>query len=586
MSCAGNLDMQLSRPFAENLLAPERNSFLSMSSRPAYRHRVRQCLASSDLSLRATKILCRTQARSWLRSLNTFREDGFRKRWLLRCAIAGVTVFCFAVSASALDPNRAMSQYLYNLWGIEKGWPGGSITAVAQTSDGYLWIGTDKGLVRFDGFNFHKFERAYPDPILIGPVRTLMVDASDNLWILIQNTQVFRYHNGNFELIRGEAENGTTAMARGTSGAVLFSSLAEGTLKYSDNRFRSLSTAAVLTDAARVANGEPPDQRATPFSWFDRLAASTSVVIAMAQTDDGKIWLGTERRGLFYLQEGRVSAAASGQGDSKINCLLPLQNSDLWVGTAKGVVRWNGTELTSAGVPPSLLNLDVLSILRDRDSNIWVGTSRGLFRYNANGVSSLSATGPVAALFEDREGNIWIGSTHGLERLRDSAFVTYSVPNLKSQSMGPLHVDSGGRTWIAPIQGGLRWLKGGKTGVITADGIANDVVYSITGTGKDDVWVGRQRGGLTHLRYSSNLFTAKTYTQADGLAQNAVYAVYVSRDGSVWSGTLSSGVSVLKNARFTNYTTTNGLAVNTISSIAEGPDGTMWFGTSKGVSAM
>jgi len=529
-----------------------------------------------------------------LRSLNTFREYGFGRRWLLRCAIAGLAALSFVVSASALDPTRAVSEYLHNSWGTEKGWPGGSITAIAQTSDGYLWIGTDKGLVRFDGLNFHQFERAHPDPILIGPVRELLADASDNLWILLQNTQVFRYHNGNFELIRGEAENGTTAIAQGTSGAVLLSSLAVGILTYSDNRFRTLSSVALFADAARVEKGEAPDQRSTPFNWNydmmpDRQPPLTSLVVAMAQTEDGKIWLGTERRGLFYLQEGSVLNALNGRGDTKVNCLLPLQNSELWVGTAKGVVRWNGTELTLAGVPPSLLHLDVLSILRDRDSNIWVGTSHGLFRYNANGVSSLGTreiTGPISALFEDREGNIWIGSPHGLERLRGSAFVTYSLPNLKSQSMGPLHVDSGGRTWIAPIQGGLRWLKEGKSGAVTVDGIANDVVYSIAGTGKDDIWVGRQQGGLTHLRYPGNLFTAKTYTQADGLAQKTVYAVYVSRDGSVWSGTLSNGVSELKNGHFTNYTTMDGLAANTISSIAEGPDGTMWFGTPKGVSAM
>ena len=98
--------------------------------------------------------------------------------------------------------------------------------------------------------------------------------------------------------------------------------------------------------------------------------------------------------------------------------------------------------------------------------------------------------------------------------------------------------------------------------------------------------MGRQQGGLTHLRYSGNSSTAKTYTQADGLAQNRVYAVYRSRDGTVWSGTLNRGVSELKNSHFTNYTTTDGLAANTISSIAEGPDGTMWFGTPNGVSAM
>ena len=98
--------------------------------------------------------------------------------------------------------------------------------------------------------------------------------------------------------------------------------------------------------------------------------------------------------------------------------------------------------------------------------------------------------------------------------------------------------------------------------------------------------MGRQEGGLTHLRHSGNSFIAETYTQADGLAQNNVYAVYRSRDGAIWSGTLSNGVSKLKNGHFTNYSTRDGLAANTISSIAEGPDGTMWFGSPNGVSAM
>ena len=516
--------------------------------------------------------------------MNTCREAGLGRHWQLRCAIAGFAVVCFAISASALDPSRVVSQYLHDSWGSERGWPGGSITAIAQTSDGYLWIGTDKGLIRFDGLNFRQFDRASPDPIAIGPVRTLLVDASNNLWVLLQNTHVFRYHNGNFELIRGETENGTTAMARGTSGAALLSSLAEGTLTYKDNRFQSLPSAPHTADPAGVASSKTSDRPWRPFSWFDHLATPTSVVIAMAQTDDGKIWLGTEHRGVFYLQEGRVLRASNGRDDTKINCLLPLQGSELWVGTATGVMRWSGTRLTSAGVPPSLRNIDVLSILRDRDANIWVGTSRGLFRYNANGAPLLSTTGPIAALFEDREGNIWIGGAHGIEQLRDSAFVTYSLPHLKSQSMGSLHVDSGGRTWIAPIEGGLRWMKGGKTGVITADGIARDVVYSIDGTG-NDIWVGRQQGGLTHLHYSGDSLTTKTYTQADGLAQDRVYAVYRSRDGTVWSGTLNRGISELENGHFTNYTTRDGLASNTISSIAEAPDGTMWFGTPNGISA-
>jgi len=511
----------------------------------------------------------------------------FRRPLLRRWACVGVAGLCLAVSAAALDPSRALSQYLYDSWGAERGLPGGSITAVAQTSDGYLWIGTDRGLVRFDGLNFRQFERARPDPMLIGAVRTLVVDASDNLWILLQTTQVFRYHNGIFEPIRGWTVGGTTAMARATSGAVLLSSSAAGTLTYSENQFRSLSSANLLPDAAGIVNNEAPEQRTTPFSWLDRLASPTSLVVSMAQTEDGKIWLATERQGLFYLENGRISGVSNGRADTMINCFLPLGGSELWIGTANGMLRWNRKELTSAGVPSFLLHLDILSILRDRDSNIWVGTNRGLFRYNANGVSVLSThetIEPVTALFEDREGSIWFGSARGLQRLRDSTFVTYSVPNSKPQSVGPLHVDSGGRNWIAPIEGGLRWLKGGKSGNVTSDGIANDVVYSIAGTDENDIWVGRQQNGLTHLRYSGNSLTAKTYKQADGLVQNSVYAVYETVDRTIWAGTLRGGVSKLKDGHFTNYTTSDGLASNTVSAIAEGADGTMWFGTPTGLS--
>jgi signal transduction histidine kinase/ligand-binding sensor domain-containing protein len=489
-----------------------------------------------------------------------------------------------------------VSQYMHDAWGTEKGFPGGSISTIAQTSDGYLWIGTDKGLVRFDGSNFRQFDQAIPSSFRIGPVQKLLADAQGNLWILLQSTKLLRYHDGTFELSRGEAENGITAIGQGTASAVLLSSLAMGTLTYSGNRFLTVSSAPVVADSASLAYGQTPDQRSARLSWTagvmpDRLAAPTSAVISLAQTTDGKVWLGTEDRGLFYLQKGRVSAAANGLLGMKVNSLLPLENSELWIGTSKGVLHWNGVELTGAGVPSSLLHVEVLSMVRDRDSNIWVGTTRGLLRFNANGISSPARQipttgGPVTALFEDREGNIWVGGPRGLERLRDSAFVTHSIAGLKSQSMGPLYVDSDEKTWFAPIEGGLRWLKGGKGGAVTAGGLSYDIVYSITGSGKNDLWVGRQHGGLTHLRYMQGGLTAKTYTQADGLAQNSVYAVYKSRDGTVWSGTLNGGVSELRNGHFTTYTTANGLASNTVSSIAEAADGTMWFGTPNGLSAM
>ena len=228
--------------------------------------------------------------------------------------------------------------------------------------------------------------------------------------------------------------------------------------------------------------------------------------------------------------------------ETKINCLLVLPNGELWIGTDRGLLRWNGTKITAEGVAASLVHVQVLSAIRDRDSNIWFGTAKGLIRLSPEGVALDTAnprsSGPVNALFEDREGNIWSGGPQGIDRLRDSAFITYSVSGLTSESGGPVYVDQAGRVWFAPYEGGLQWLAGEKNGDVTTAGLAQDVVYSIAGD-EGDLWVGRQQGGLTRLRFSNGSLSARTYTQAEGLAQNSVYAVYESRDGTVWAGTLS-----------------------------------------------
>ena len=136
-----------------------------------------------------------------MRSLNILREGDLRSRRLWRGAVAGCALACFTVSAFANDASPTLPHYLHEFWGPEKGFQAGSVSSIAQTTDGYLWIGTDQGLVRFDGFNFR---RSAPDPFEIGGVRTVLADAQQNLWILLQNTRLFRYHGGIFELVRGQ----------------------------------------------------------------------------------------------------------------------------------------------------------------------------------------------------------------------------------------------------------------------------------------------------------------------------------------------------------------------------------------------
>ena len=498
-----------------------------------------------------------------MRNSHISREGRARQHGAFRWLLAGVAAACLVQTGLALDPNQPLAQYLRDQWGTKQGFPGGIVYAMAETTDGYLWIGTQRGLVRFDGLNFRLINNENSTAFPVGPVLGLTADAAGNLWIRFQGPGMLRYRDGKFENVLSkfkERENGVTAMCRGINGELLLSALVNGKVRYSGGSFVTLAPSSTLPNF---------------------------LVISIAETADGKVWMGTRDAGLFSLSEGRLTQVERGAQDRKINYLLPVGNRELWIGTDSGVVRWNGTELTRDGVPRSLERLQALTMIRDHESNIWVGTSSGLARINARGILSAEKRGgAVTALFEDREGNLWVGSPQGIERFRDSVFVTYpAVAGPLSENNGPLYVDAEERTWFAASNGGLFWRRGAHLERVTASGLDKDVVYSITGSHRG-LWIGRQRGGLTHLGFKGGSFTAKTYTQAAGLAQNSVYAVHQSRDGTVWAGTLSGGVSSFRNGSFTTYTSVHGLLSNTVVAIVESSDGTMWFATPDGLSAL
>ena len=108
---------------------------------------------------------------------------------------------------------------------------------------------------------------------------------------------------------------------------------------------------------------------------------------SLAETPDGKIWMGTLGAGLFYVTQSQVTRITAGLPQRKINCMLSVGNNELWVGTDRGLFRWNGKVLSRSGLPARFGNLQVLTMLQDRESNVWVGTVRGLLRINAKGVS-------------------------------------------------------------------------------------------------------------------------------------------------------------------------------------------------------
>jgi ligand-binding sensor domain-containing protein len=148
--------------------------------------------------------------RLWLKNSTISRDPSHARRWFRKCLLAVLALAWSASTSQALDPNRILAQYMREHWGTEKGFRGGSVTALTQTVDGYLWIGTDNGLLRFDGLAFRDFSQATPAVVPVGPVQALASDVQGNLWILLKSTKILRFHEGKFEAGRELAEFGIT----------------------------------------------------------------------------------------------------------------------------------------------------------------------------------------------------------------------------------------------------------------------------------------------------------------------------------------------------------------------------------------
>ncbi len=475
---------------------------------------------------------------------------------------AHLLAFCAAlcpVVAFALDPNRNLNQYTSTRWGSRDSFPGGAVNAIAQTRDGYLWIGAAHGLVRFDGTGFRLLDHTNTPSLPPGQVLDLLVDPEGVLWVRMHSPYLLRYRGGAFEQMYPEKlpppfsaarERGATALTRGTSGHVLIATPG-APMRYIAGKFTSAVPSGSLS----------------------------GIPMSVAQTNDGAVWVGTRDNGLLCARNGSI--AQVGRRDQKVNVLLTGPGSELWIGMDSGLLHWDGNALSRRGVPTTLAGTPILALARDRDSNLWISTPAGVTRMASDGsidVTRGSSFLGVRAIFEDREGNLWIGGSEGLLQLRDAPFLTYTGV---AREGGALYIDMSMRTWIAPSSGGLLWIRGAEYRSIT-QGLDRDVIYSICGSG-NELWVGRKLGGVTHLREEAGSLQTRTYTAHDGLAPGVVYAVHRSRDGSVWAGTLSGAVSRIEKSRITTFNAANGLIADAISTIQETPDGAIWVGTAGGL---
>jgi signal transduction histidine kinase/CheY-like chemotaxis protein/ligand-binding sensor domain-containing protein len=477
-------------------------------------------------------------------------------------------LFVYLVSllgvAWGLDPRKPIKQYLHTVWRSEDGLPQNTIQTLLRTKDGYLWIGTQEGLVRFNGLEFKVFNKATTEAFRHNDVRALYEDTDGVLWIGTFGGGLLRYKDGeftNYSVQYGLTNNSISAILRDHNGS-LWVGTTDGLNEFVGDK--------VLTFGRK--NGLSDDE-----------------VNALAEDGQGRLVVATSA-GLDLLVDGKPMGAYSPlfTNSEEVKSLFRDRGGTLWMGTKNhGFDALTAGKLTHYGAAQGLPNAPIHTFYQDDQDTIWIGTEGGgLCRLVSGKFDCYSSKDGlsgdfVESIIQDQEGSLWAGTeTGGLNRFKEGALTNYgSESGLQGSPRAIFEDDRDGSLWIGTSTGLFRMKNGKVTSYFTNKGPANNYVYSLIQDRAGNIWVGTDDGGL-------NKFTGhavKTYTRATGLADDWIPAVYEDRAGDIWAGTFYGGVSRLHNGKITNYTTKDGLDSNRIWSIQQDHQGNLWFGTDTGL---
>ncbi len=469
---------------------------------------------------------------------------------------------------AALDPSKLLTQYVHDVWTTQNGLPQNSVLAIAQTPDGYLWIGTEDGLVRFDGVRFVTFNRRNTPAFRSNVVDALLVDRRGNLWIGTQGGGLVSLSQRQFHVIN--SEQGFTA---------------ESVLALYEDEFGDLW---VGTDGGGLARFH--DQKVEFYSRKNGLPDDT--VFSLCGDRHGGVWIGTHS-GLGHWTDGHftIKTKKGGLPSDYVNTVYADRSGNLWVGTNRnGLAKIVDDKVLSYTTSNGLSDDRVWSIAEDSAGSLWIGTGGGGINRLRDGVFSRLtpaqgfSEGDIWAIFEDREGSLWIGSAGGgLNRLRSGSFVTEGAwEGLSSDVTLPVYQDREGAVWVGTADAGVNRIQEGKvTTFKMREGLSDNQVFSISEDGRGDHWFGT-RNGLNRMH--NGKFTV--YAGRNGLPNDVAVCLYTDRKGTLWVGT-RAGLSRLDGDRFVTYTTKDGLSHNDVHSVFEDPrDGTLWIGTEGGLNRM
>ena len=540
---------------------------------------------------------------------------------------AGVRSICFAAlllssaqTALAVEPSTPLAHYSRQSWVMENGLPQNTVQALVQTRDGFVWLGTAAGLVRFDGVGFQVFDRSSNPSLPGSDIRCLLETRDGALWIGTSEG-LARWKNGTgttYSTRDALPANGIRALVESGDG-VLWVWTDLGLMRFNGERFVAggdgLPQAAitgVLGDGEgglRVEAGHLSalykDGRWTGGTAFEGMPKDETTyleVLPRGETVVGsktavEVMLGrSETPGKDDVVRLRVGRELPG---SRIQALMLDQEGSVWIGTSSGLTRWVGGKLQRLPVTDRLATASVLALMEDREGNVWVGTeSDGLHilrdqRFKVLGVREGLSSDATTTVVEDVAGTLWVGTQDdGLNAvLRNGSLTgagavrTYTVRDgLASNVILSLAAAPNGDLW-AGTPDGLNRVRGGRIDTFTsADGLPDDFIRSLLNDTDGSLWIGTRRG-LVHFAIGSDEPGGphshprmEIYTQANGLGSDLVGTMARDSHGDLWVATLA-GLSRLHGGKISNLTTADGLSSNVVTALLPFSDGTMLIRT-------